>query len=193
VTSSESAAAKIKSLALHGMTQDAWRRFSDDGYKHYLVTAAGFKYNMMDLQAAIGLHQLRRVEQTWTKRQHIWERYMEELADLPLTLPSPVEPETRHAYHLFTILIDPDAGVTRDEFLEEMTRLGIGVGVHYLSLAEHPYYRTRFGWRPEDTPVATRIGRQTVSLPLGPQLTMQDIADVVTAVRRALPVATPSR
>src|ERR1041385_2731252 len=91
--------ARIKMLALHGMSKDAWKRFSDEGYKHYFVVETGFKYNMMDLQAALGIHQLRRVEANWRRREEVWARYMEALADLPITLPAPVEANTRHAFH----------------------------------------------------------------------------------------------
>jgi len=187
LTQKEEYAARIKVLALHGMSSDAWRRFSDKGYKHYLVTEAGFKYNMMDLQAAIGLHQLKRVEENWLKRQSIWHTYNKALENLPLTLPADPEPETRHGYHLYTILIDKEkAGITRDEFLEAMHCHNIGTGVHYLSIPEHPYYQKRFGWKPEDYPHAMRIGRQTVSLPLSAKLNEQDVQDVILAVKTIL-------
>src|SRR5262249_3924279 len=117
----------------------------------------------------------------------IWARYMEALSGLPIGLPAAPEPQTRHAYHLFTILVDEArCGVSRDRFLDRMTACGIGVGVHYLSLPEHPYYQQRFGWRPEPFPHATRIGRQTVSLPLSAKLTDGDVADVIEAVRISL-------
>ena len=178
---------RIKILALHGMSRDAWKRFSDSGYKHYYVEEAGFKYNMTDLQAAIGLHQLRRVEAGWKRRQEIWDRYMEAFTDLPVGLPAPPAPDTRHAYHLFQITIDePRTGISRDNFLDAMTAQRIGVGVHYLSIPEHPYYQRTFGWRPEDYPNAMRIGRETVSLPLSPKLTDRDVADVISAVGRVL-------
>lgn len=183
-------AAQIKVLALHGMSKDAWKRFSDEGYKHYQVVDCGFKYNMMDLQAAIGIHQLQRVERYWQRRQEIWQHYNQEFADLPVTLPTDPEPETRHAYHLYTILIDETrTGVSRDAFLNAMTAENIGVGVHYLSIPEHPYYQQMFGWKPEDYPNAMQIGRQTVSLPLSPKLTVEDEEDVITAVRKCIPVA----
>jgi dTDP-4-amino-4,6-dideoxygalactose transaminase len=177
-------AAQIQTLALHGLSRDAWKRFGDDGYKHYAVTAAGFKYNMMDLQAAIGIHQLRRVEANHTKRQAIWRRYMAELADLPVVLPSESAPADRHAFHLFTIEVDErQSGIGRDDFLSQMTSRRLGVGVHYLSLPEHPFYQQRLGWRPEDYPAAMRFGRRTVSLPLTPQMTSADVTDVIAAVR----------
>jgi dTDP-4-amino-4,6-dideoxygalactose transaminase len=183
IAQSEEVVARSKILALHGMSKDAWRRFSDDGYKHYHVVECGFKYNMMDLQAAIGIHQLQRVEVNWLRRQAIWNQYQEAFADLPVTLPAPVEPDTRHAYHLYTILVDENrTGVSRDLFLEKMTRHKIGVGVHYLSVPEHPYYQERFGWQPEECPHAMQIGRQTVSLPLSPKLLNADVEAVITAV-----------
>lgn len=180
-------AARLKVLALHGMSSDAWKRFGDEGYKHYLVTEAGFKYNMMDLQAALGLKQLEKVEKYWLRRREIWERYLRELADLPIVLPSAVEKKTRHAFHLFTVRVDAArAGLSRDAFLSAMTARKIGVGVHYLSIPEHPYYQQRFGWSPDETPHARDIGRQTVSLPLSAKLSDEDVSDVIEAVRAVL-------
>ena len=190
----EEDAARIKVLGLHGMSKDAWKRFGDDGYKHYQVVAAGFKYNMMDLQAALGLRQLKSVETYWQRRAEIWARYMEELADLPLGLPAPVEAGTRHAYHLFSVMVDPErAGITRDRFLDAMTANNIGVGVHYLSLNEHPYYQEHYGWKPEDTPHAQRAGQQTVSLPISAKLTDADVGDVIRAIRKILQKETVSQ
>lgn len=183
----EEDAARIKVLALHGMSKDAWKRFSDEGYRHYYVTECGYKYNMTDIQAAIGIHQLARVEENWKKRERIWGLYMDALGDLPLGLPAPVSPDTRHAYHLFTVLIEEDrAGIGRDEFLQSMTNQHIGVGVHYLSIPEHPYYQQTYGWRTADFPEAARVGRATVSLPLSAALSEDDVYDVVEAVHRVV-------
>lgn len=183
----EADATRLKILALHGMDKDAWKRFSDEGYKHYQVVAAGFKYNMMDIQAAIGIHQLERVEAYWQRRQEIWQVYNEAFADLPVQLPADPEPGTRHAYHLYTLLIDENrAGISRDGFLNAMTAENIGVGVHYLSLPEHIFYQKTFGWKPEDYPNAARVGRQTVSIPLSPKLSNEDVEDVITAVRKII-------
>ena len=172
---------------LHGMSHDAWRRFSDAGYKHYSVVECGFKYNMMDLQAAIGIHQLQRVEPWWKRRRELNLRYREAFADLPIDLPHDAPADCRHAYHLFPILIDEArAGISRDAFLDAMTVRKIGVGVHYLSIAEHPFYQDTFGWKVGDYPHAQRIGRQTVSLPLSPRLSDEDVQDVIDAVRGIL-------
>jgi dTDP-4-amino-4,6-dideoxygalactose transaminase len=187
LTNDEELAARIKVLALHGMSKDAWKRFGDEGFKHYQVVEAGFKYNMMDLQAAIGIHQLTRIEPYWHRREAIWDRYNAAFSALPLTLPSPPEADTRHAYHLYTVLVDErTAGVTRDAYLDAMTRNGIGVGVHYLAIPEHPYYRDRYRWRLEDYPHAVRIGRQIVSLPISAKLTDDDVGDVIEAVERVV-------
>jgi dTDP-4-amino-4,6-dideoxygalactose transaminase len=169
------------------MSKDAWKRFGDEGFKHYQVVECGFKYNMMDLQAAIGIHQLNRVETCWRRRESVWQSYMQAFEGLPIGLPAPAEAGTRHAYHLFTVLIDEEkAGVSRDKFLDRMTANGIGVGVHYMSVPEHPYYQKTFGWKPEDCPNAMRIGRQTVSLPISAKLTDADVADVIASVKRSL-------
>jgi dTDP-4-amino-4,6-dideoxygalactose transaminase len=187
LTRREEDAARIKVLGLHGLSKDAWKRFGDEGYKHYQVVECGFKYNMMDLQAAIGIHQLKRVEAYWKRRQQIWNLYMDAFSDLPLALPAPPGPDTRHAHHLFQITIDESrSGISRDNFLDAMTAQGIGVGVHYLSIPEHPYYQRTYGWRPEDYPHAMRFGRETVSLPLSPKLADKDVEDVITAVKRIL-------
>jgi dTDP-4-amino-4,6-dideoxygalactose transaminase len=178
---------RCKILALHGMSKDAWKRFGDEGYKHYQVVECGFKYNMMDLQAAIGLHQLRRVDSCWRRRKEIWQTYNRAFARLPLVLPPEIPGDIRHGYHLYSVLVDESrTGIQRDAFLDAMTANNIGVGVHYLSIPEHPYYRKRFGWKPEDFPNACRIGRQTVSLPLSAKLTDDDVDDVVKAVKSVL-------
>jgi dTDP-4-amino-4,6-dideoxygalactose transaminase len=194
LTRHEDALARVRTLALHGMSKDAWKRFSDEGYKHYFVVESGFKYNMMDLQAAIGIHQLRRVEANWKRREVIWNRYNDAFADLPVTLPAAPETDTRHAYHLYTLLIDEDrAGLSRDEFLEAMTANNIGVGVHYLSIPEHPVYQEKFGWQPTDYPNAMRVGRETVSLPLSAKLTDSEVSYVVEAVRNVLSTKSKGR
>jgi dTDP-4-amino-4,6-dideoxygalactose transaminase len=187
LTNDEKLAARIKRLALHGMSQDAWRRFSDDGYRHYDVEEIGYKYNMTDLNAAIGLHQIDRVDMYWQRRWRIWQEYTRAFSDLPVLLPAPIPSDTRHALHLYTLLLDPErAPVTRDEFLTAMHRRKIGTGVHYRSIPVHPVYRKKFGWKPEDYPRAYAIGNATVSLPLSAKLSDDDVSDVIAAVRGIL-------
>ncbi|MGZ8231209.1 MAG: DegT/DnrJ/EryC1/StrS family aminotransferase [Burkholderiales bacterium] len=180
-------AARIRILALHGMSQDAWQRFADEGYKHYQVVEPGFKCNMTDLQAALGIHQLQRIETGWQRRRDIWRQYDDALRGLPLVLPQPPEPGTRHAYHLYTVLLDEEAArMSRDGFVEALTAHNIGVGVHYRAIPDHPYYQKRYGWKPDAFPHATRIGRTTVSLPLSAGLSDEDVSDVARAVRQIL-------
>src|SRR5258708_3631058 len=187
LTNDAETAARIKRLALHGLSQDAWQRFSDDGYKHYEVVDVGFKYNMMDLQAAIGMHQIKRVEAYWQRRSRVWEMYNSAFADLPLKIPAPIDRQSRHALHLYTVLIDEKRSpVTRDEFLNALHKRNIGTGVHYLAIPSHPVYERRFGWKLEDFPHAAAIGATTVSLPLSARLTDEDAADVINAVREVL-------
>jgi len=183
ITDNDDYAGKIKTLALHGMSKDAWKRFSDEGYKHYQVVDSGYKYNMMDIQAALGIHQLGRIDRYWKRREEIWNRYNEAFKNLPVFLPAPIEPNTRHAYHLYTLLIDTErAKVARDQFLDEMTKKNIGVGVHYIALHLHPFYQKAFGYKPGDFPNAEWVSERTVSVPLSPKLTDKDVQDVIDAV-----------
>jgi dTDP-4-amino-4,6-dideoxygalactose transaminase len=190
-TQDESIAARVERLALHGLSLGAWQRFSDAGFKHYEVDEPGFKYNMTDIQAAIGIHQLPRLDGWIERRSQIWDKYDELLDDLPLTLPPPAELGTRHARHLYTVLVEPDAGIDRDALLAHMTRERIGVGVHYRGVHLHPYYREKYSIEPATLPVATNISERTLSLPLAPNLTDTDLEDVRAAMRRGLGTSGP--
>lgn len=184
---SKATAARCRALSLHGLSRDAWKRFSQSGYKHYRLIECGFKYNMMDLQAAIGRVQLKAVERNWRRRRQIVNYYLRELSGLPIGLPALAAQDTKHAYHLFPVLIDKrKTGISRDQFLAGMKAQNIGVGVHYEAIPEHPAYQRMFGWRPSRWPNATRIGRETVSIPLSPSLTDDDARDVVIAIKRLL-------
>ena len=177
----------LKMLTQNGLSSNAWRRFSDEGYKHYFVEEAGFKYNMMDIQASLGIHQLSRVEANWLKRKKIWESYSQQLRGLPITLPFPNEEDMKHSYHLFTLQIDEKtSGLTRDNFLVEMKNRNIGMGVHYLAIPEHPFYQNQFQWKIDDYPNAVRYGRQTVSLPLSTGMSEEDVFRVINAVKKIL-------
>jgi dTDP-4-amino-4,6-dideoxygalactose transaminase len=180
-TSHEVLANKAAILALHGMTSDAWARFSDSGYKHYDVVATGYKYNMTDVQATLGLGQLARIEPWLERRRAIWQRYDEAFADLPCQRPAEEEPDTVHARHLYCLQVEK-----RDEFLVKMHALGLGCGVHYRSLHVQPYYRKMFGHRPQDFPNAYRLGEHTVSIPMTQHLTDAQVDRVIDGVRKVL-------
>jgi dTDP-4-amino-4,6-dideoxygalactose transaminase len=186
-TNDEELADKIKILSLHGLSRDAWKRYSDSGYKHYEVVYPGFKYNMTDIQASLGIHQLNRVEENLKRREWIWARYDEAFADLPVDPPAPPEAGTRHARHLYTLLLQTERiGMSRDEFMNRLHEENIGSGVHFIALHLQKYYRETFGYRPDDYPVAFDASMRTVSLPLSARLTDQDVEDVICAVQHIL-------
>jgi dTDP-4-amino-4,6-dideoxygalactose transaminase len=178
----EQDATRIKQLSLHGMSHDAWKRFSGSGYKHYSVVEAGYKYNMTDMQAALGIHQLARINTNYKRRKEIWEFYNREFENLPIITPKQEENDSKHALHLYTILMTK-GGPARDNFITQMTEQNIGVGVHYESVAEHPYYQQNYHWKAENWPHAMDIGRRTVSLPISAALSDKDVCDVVGAVK----------
>ncbi len=186
VTEDPEIAAQVERLALHGLSLGAWQRFSDVGFRHYEVVSPGFKFNMTDVQAALGLHQLPRLDDWIELRGEQWERYDELLAGLALETPPPPDPGTKHARHLYQVLLDPDARPERDELLNALAERNIGTGVHYRGVHMHPFYRDKYGLRPEDFPVATAISERTVSLPLSPKVTESDQHDVVSALRELL-------
>ncbi|MFZ1996363.1 MAG: DegT/DnrJ/EryC1/StrS aminotransferase family protein [Solirubrobacteraceae bacterium] len=185
-TDSAEIAAEVERLALHGLSLGAWQRFSDQGFRHYEVVNPGFKFNMTDVQASLGLHQLPRLDGWIDRRAELWARYDELLAGLPVSTPPPPEPGTRHARHLYQVRLAPDATLSRDALLDELTARKIGAGVHYRGVHLHPFYRDTYDLRPEDFPVATGISETTLSLPLGPNVTEADQDDVVEALSTVL-------
>lgn len=175
---------RVKVLSLHGMTADAWSRFVG-GPSGYEVVAAGFKYNMTDLAAALALPQLDIVEEHWQRRDHLWRAYDERLAGLPLALPAVVEAGSRHARHLYTPLLALEEIVaSREQIVAALDAENIGVGIHYVPVHQQPYYRQRFGFTAADFPIATFVGERTISLPLSPAMSERDVADVASALTR---------
>jgi len=186
LTDSEQIAEEVERLALHGLSLGAWQRFSDAGFRHYEVVKPGFKYNMTDVQAAMGLSQLPHLEEWIDYRARLWDRYDALLADLPLATPPPPEPGTRHARHLYQVLVEPEAPLARDELVGALIERRIGTGVHYRGVHLHPYFRDRYKLSPDDFPVASDISDRTLSLPLGPNVSERDQDDVVQALRDLL-------
>ncbi len=186
VTDDDAMAARLRMLSLHGMSKDAWRRFSDEGYVHYTVSECGYKYNMTDMQAAMGLCQLARIDAFYARRNAIWNRYQAELASLPLLLPPAPAPHTTHALHLFAPLVDLErTALTRDLLMRKLYELNIGTGVHYVALHRHRLYQA-LGYKDGDFPGAEFISDRTLSIPLSPALTDDDVTDVIDALRHAL-------
>jgi dTDP-4-amino-4,6-dideoxygalactose transaminase len=182
VTEDPRIAAEVERLALHGLSLGAWQRFSDSGFRHYEVVRPGFKYNMTDVQAAVGLHQLGRLEEWIERRAYLWERYDALLTELPLETPAPPEPYTRHARHLYQVLVSEEAPLSRDELLDALTERKVGTGVHYRGVHLHPFYRDKYGLSQSDFPVASDISERTLSLPLSPKVTEADQDDVAQAL-----------
>jgi dTDP-4-amino-4,6-dideoxygalactose transaminase len=186
-TNNEDYAEKIQTYGLHGMSKGAWRRYSDEGFKHYQIVYPGFKYNMLDIQAAMGIHQFKRLEAGLVRREAIWNRYDAAFKDLPLITPASPEPDTRHARHLYTILVKlEDLRADRDTIQQALFEENIGTGIHYISLHLHQYYRERYQFKPDDFPNARFVSERTISLPLSTKLTDEDVQDVIDAVKKVL-------
>lgn len=175
-------ATEVERLALHGLSAGAWQRFRDTGFVHYEVERPGYKHNMTDVHAAIGIHQLPRLDAWIERRAELSRRYDDLLAGLPLELPGGVPDEALHARHLYRVAVGPETRVTRDELLAGLTERGVGAGVHYRGVHLHPYYRERFAMDPGALPVTADMSERTLSLPLGPSLTEEDQQRVAGAL-----------
>jgi dTDP-4-amino-4,6-dideoxygalactose transaminase len=185
VTPDEEIFERVSLLKFHGMDRNAWKRFAKAGSPRYDIAMPGFKYNMMDIQAALGIHQLPRLDGFIDARRRLAMRYHEAFRDLgALILPEPVPYPTRHAWHLYTPLVNVDAlTIDRDRFMGELKERNIGVGLHYTAVHEFSYYRDTFHWRAEDFPEAHFVSERIMSLPLFPALTDADQDDTIAAVR----------
>src|SRR4051812_12384235 len=175
--------ARARVLALHGMSRDAWKRYGPGGSWFYEVEEPGFKYNMTDIQAAMGLAQLRKLERFQTRRRQIVAAYNLAFRGVD-ALETPVErAEVNHAWHLYTLRLRPGTlRIDRDRFLQELAARNIGTSVHFIPIHLHPYYRQRYGFQPTDFPVAYDAYQRLLSLPLHPLLSDIDLYDVVAAV-----------
>ncbi len=183
-TNGEVWADRIRIYGLHGLSRDAWLRYSDEGYKRYEVLYPGFKYNMTDIQASLGIHQMKKVEERLRRREAIWSMYDEGFSDLPIMRPPEPEPQTVHARHLYTILVDKEeAGLTRDRLQEELHKMNIGTGIHFTALHTHPYYERTFRYRRGDFPHAEFVSDRTLSLPLSAKLTDEDVLYVIDVMK----------
>ena len=184
VTASAELAERIRSLSLHGLSNDAWGRYSSKGAWDYRIIAPGYKYNLTDIASALGLGQLARAETMRVEREAIALAFLEALSDVEEIELPPSAANRIHAWHLFQIRLRLERlSIDRDGFLEELRARGIGFSVHWRPLHLHPYWAETFGWRPEHLPVATEVWRRTVSLPIFPSMTRPEREAVVSAVR----------
>jgi dTDP-4-amino-4,6-dideoxygalactose transaminase len=187
VTRREEISRRARVMRLHGIDRDAFDRYGSDRPSwYYEVVAPGFKYNMTDLAAAIGLHQLVKIEQMRSRREFIAETYDQAFSDLPLRLPTHTPIGEIHAWHLYVIRLEDGARVGRDQFIDAMAQRGIGASVHFIPLHRHPYWRDRYGLRDEMFPVATRAFESAVSLPLYSKMSDADVERVIGSVREIL-------
>lgn len=177
---------RIKSL--HGISRDAWKRYSSKSFRPYETMYPGYKYNMTDMQAALGIHQLARIEENLKIRERIWQTYDEAFDDIPeIITPQPIGKDNRHARHLYTVLMKLESfDISRNEFIEALKAENIGAGIHFIALHLHHYYKKNFGFKRGDFPNAEYISDRTVSLPLSPNLTDADIKDVIDAVNKII-------
>lgn len=174
---------RARQWSLHGMQRDAWKRYSEDSSWFYDVTCPGFKYNMTDIQAALGLQQLRKLPGFHARRCAIVERYQSAFRNCEAFEPPAERVDVQHAWHLYVLRLNPDRlGITRNEFIRRMRERNIGCSVHFIPVHLHRYYRDKYGFKPEDFPVSTREFERIVSLPLSARMTDEDVEDVIEAV-----------
>jgi perosamine synthetase len=184
VTADAALADRIRLLSLHGLSADAWGRYSGTGSWDYRIVEAGYKYNLTDVAAAIGIHQLARAEEMRRQRQAIAEEYLIRLADIDEIELPPVDQDRIHAWHLFPIRLRLEAlTADRNDFMKQLAQEGVGCSVHWRPLHLHPYHEQTFAWRESDLPVASEIWKRLVSLPLFSAMRREEIETVIATVR----------
>jgi perosamine synthetase len=177
-------AEKMRVLSLHGINHDAWKRYSAEGSWYYEILCPGYKYNLTDVAASVGIEQLKKCNSFFEARKRIAEAYDDGFADLPEVVTPVCTPGVQHAWHLYVIQLDLERlTIRRKEFIDDLKRANIGTSVHFIPLHMHPYYRATFGHRPKDFPNASSVFEQIISLPIYPKMTAQDVDDVICAVR----------
>jgi len=187
VTANPELAARCRTMRLHGISRDAFDRYTSTKPSwFYEVVAPGYKYNMTDMAASLGLHQLRKAWQFQQRRQQMAKRYDEALGDLPVMLPPHAPAGETHAWHLYVLRLLPQAAVKRDRFIELMAEQGIGTSVHFIPLHLHPYWRDRYQLKECDFPNSQQLFEQSVSLPLYTKMSDDDQQRVIAAVRKVL-------
>ena len=186
VVRDEAEAERVERLALHGLDRSAWSRHGTGAPDRYDVPEPGFKFGMTDVSAAVGLHQLRRLDAWIARREELSLLYDECLADAAVELAPPLEPGSRHARHVYSVLVREDAGASRDDLIAALKARNIGSTVHFHGIHLQSYYRDRYDLRPEDLPVASDWAERSITLPLHPQMTESDVEDVAETVTAAL-------
>jgi dTDP-4-amino-4,6-dideoxygalactose transaminase len=176
-------AERCRIMSLHGISKDAWKRYTNEGSWYYEVVAPGFKYNMTDIAASLGQVQLRKIDQMTQRRMAIATRYTAAFAGHPAFEPPTAAAYSSHAYHLYILRLNLDAlRIDRSKFISELKDVNIGTSVHFIPLHLHPYYRETYGYKPEDYPVAYCEYQRAISLPIYSAMSDQDVNDVIEAV-----------
>ena len=184
-TDNDDLAEKIKLLSLHGISQDAWKRYSSEGSWYYEVLYPGYKYNMTDIQASMGIQQLKKLDKLQEARKAIARLYTNVFKDMPEITEPYVDEQVQHTWHLYPILINTDLlKIDRNKFIEALKAENIGTSVHFIPIHMHPYYRDRFGFNRGDFPSAEYVYERIISLPLYPRMTERDVGDVIAAVKK---------
>jgi dTDP-4-amino-4,6-dideoxygalactose transaminase len=177
-------AARVRMMSLHGLSRDAWNRYSAEGAWYYEILSPGFKYNLTDIAAALGLAQLKKCDRFWKTRERYAALYSEGFRDVPEIVCPRAGADIQHAWHLYVIQLELDRlRINRNEFIQRLQHAGIGCSVHFIPLHLHPYYRDRFGHQPDDFPVASRNFQRILSLPLYSKMTEADVTRVIEMVR----------
>jgi perosamine synthetase len=177
-------AARARMMSLHGLSRDAWNRYSSEGSWYYEILSPGFKYNLTDIAAALGLAQLKKCDRFWKTRERYASIYHQGFRDLPEIGCPQVLPNVQHAWHLYVIQLELDRlRISRNEFIHKLQQAGIGCSVHFIPLHLHPYYSDTYSYRPNDLPVASRVFQRAISLPLYSKMTEADVTRVVETVR----------
>jgi perosamine synthetase len=185
VTNDEALANRIRLMSLHGLSHDAWDRFATNGKWDYHIVQPGYKYNLTDIAAAIGCHQLARAEEMRKQREDIAEFYLQSLAEVAEIALPPSDENRIHSWHLFPIRLKlPSLKIDRNEFIDELKRNGVGCSVHWRPLHMHPLYRERLGWNETLLPAATKLWSEIVSLPIFSSMTLEEMVHVVTCVKK---------
>ena len=182
-TENDEWADRIRILRLHGISKDAWKRYSKEGSWYYEVLEAGYKYNMTDIQAALGLAQLRKVELMWEMRKEIAMKYTEAFEPLEEIITPHIKPGRETAWHLYVIKLNLDAlKIDRSEFIEQLKQRGVSTSVHFIPLHRHPFYKKTFGYDRKDFPNAEWIYERIISLPVYPGMADKDVEYVIESV-----------
>ena len=176
---------RMRMMSLHGISKDAWKRYTSEGSWYYEVLYPGYKYNLTDIAAAIGIEQLKKCDRFFESRRRIASMYNETFADLPEMRRPACGPDVQHAWHLYVIQLELERlRITRNEFIEALKKENIGTSVHFIPLHLHPYYRNTLGCKPQDFPNASAVFERIVSLPIYPKMTEGDVQNVIAAVKR---------